>query len=552
MKSVPCNVPFTAINSTIPISQTNDRGLWDWPRTKPGYFDLDLETKAAVLQGLANPTGNGSALTANCPTGNCTFPSHNGITHSSIGLCKKCIDVSASLYEVISSGFAASGQALDNDTVQYNLFLPADNSDDSPIWVSVGGGTSRGIFTSFEDYAGMPNLFLNTTATAVPGVYGLDWLIANMQPEESFLAALRASVVNTSMIMFTSDGCDFHTKPMPETPGSYSSNITCPHPDDASSYWDIVNAVATTCVFYPCVKDYHGVVNDTVFAETLIRETPANKEPYDENIFANQQHYNDHCIINNQPVTLDNVLSTDTNVTFIDGKNTSVPHECFYNIDGIFLRALSVFLSESLTGGCIMPLTSYYQRGSGPRDWTTVECDGWWLKSLHNRGNATFETINANMEAVAVAVTNEMRRQGTGWDGNPAYAKGFVSRATVCTQFDWVWLGFPVALLLLTMLMLGIVGVKTLLDRHQTPIWKSSALPLLFTGNGVGVLGALDSIRGVEKEAGGAVVTLAREGEAWEFVGEGVGGGKEGALATGTDGSSLTSTNTRSRISTMM
>jgi len=73
-----------------------------------------------------------------------------------------------------------------------------------------------------------------------------------------------------------------------------------------------------------------------------------------------------------------------------------------------------------------------------------VDCDkAWWLKSLFNDGNATFNTIDANMEAVAVAMTNELRRTGSAWDGTPSYVLGNVSRATVYTRFDWKWLSFP-------------------------------------------------------------------------------------------------------------
>lgn len=111
----------------------------------------------------------------------------------------------------------------------------------------------------------------------------------------------------------------------------------------------------------------------------------------------------------------------------------------------------------------------------------------------------------------------------------------------MCTRFDWKWLSFPLALLVLTILMLGIVAVKTLFDKQQTPIWKSSALPLLFTGNGIGMKGAQDR---VEREANGTVVSLKqREDGGWEFVSEG--DAREGAVSSGYDGSHAASAKAR-------
>lgn len=82
VKTVPCNVAFTATSSSIQVANTNL--FVNYSRTKPGYYDLDLESKAAILQSLANPSGNRSSLTADCSTGNCTFPSYGGVAHSSI------------------------------------------------------------------------------------------------------------------------------------------------------------------------------------------------------------------------------------------------------------------------------------------------------------------------------------------------------------------------------------------------------------------------------------------------------------------------------------
>lgn len=462
-----------------------------------------------------------------------------------MGMCKKCVDITGWLYEAqpTESNTTASGMEKASGITEYNLFLPADKplSDDMPyLWTSVGGAlVSNDTLTSEMAYA--PSLFLNATTSK-----GWIWLLERGGLDDSFLAAAQASVLNFSMITLTTKDCDWHRTQDPEQLEVYNYNITCSHPGlNASSYWDKVNVVSTACALYPCVKDYHGAVVDTEYTETLVRETPAKRSPYDVEVsIADQTVFNDHCIVDQRPVTLDNLSSNSydsrmLNTTYFDGRNVSVPHECFYQFPGAYIRAIQEFLSGVLTGGCSMPPTSYFTYGSDPRAWTTVTCDNaWWLKSLYNNGNATFNTIDANMEAVVVAMTNELRRTGSAWNGTPLHVQGDVSRATVCTRFDWKWLSFPLALLVLTTIMLVIVGVKTLFDKQQTPIWKSSALPMLFTGNGIGTKGAQDR---VEREADGIVVSLERRADGgWEFVGQG--NSREDAVASGYLGSSASNT----------
>jgi hypothetical protein len=525
VKSVPCNVALATRNSSVQVAQTNSYVIY--PRIAAGMFDLELETKAAILQGLANPDGEESAFTVDCNTGNCSFPSHNGVTHSSIGFCKKCVDVTSWLYEVRIPEEPTTGDAQQQSKEVFNLVLPFFNetSQGKPTMLSVGGQSApaSGNFTDLG-WTSLPSYFLNITAYENYFPRELEWLVNGSKLDDSFISAMKASVLNTRMLTLTSDQCTFSQTPTNDSEGSFSQSITCKHPSiKASSYWDTFNAVATTCTFYPCVKDYHAVVNDTVFTETLIRDTPIPIAPgLDSGIaFPDHQMYNEHCVVDGQPVTLDNASSISAdgrnlNTTLIGGTNVSVPHQCFFEVKGNHLRALSKFLAEALDGGCTMPSTSYFRVGS-PKDWTTATCDGWWLKSMYNKGNATFKSIDANMEAVAVAITNKMRRQGSGWDGTPAYALGTMSRATVCTHFDWVWLSFPIALLVLTASMLLITIIKTLCDAQQVPIWKSSALPLLFTGNGSGVVGASKNIEGIEQQTGQAIVRLESRDGSWAF-----------------------------------
>jgi hypothetical protein len=58
---------------------------------------VDVPLMGGIVNSLANPNQNQTALVNGCSTGNCTFPMINGITHSTIGMCSQCIDITSEL-----------------------------------------------------------------------------------------------------------------------------------------------------------------------------------------------------------------------------------------------------------------------------------------------------------------------------------------------------------------------------------------------------------------------------------------------------------------------
>jgi hypothetical protein len=63
-------------------------------------FDLDMDAKLAILDGLANSNTTRSNIAPSCISGNCSFPLYNGVTHSSIGMCRKCVNITPWVVEV--------------------------------------------------------------------------------------------------------------------------------------------------------------------------------------------------------------------------------------------------------------------------------------------------------------------------------------------------------------------------------------------------------------------------------------------------------------------
>jgi hypothetical protein len=54
-----------------------------------------------LIDSLAHLVESTSRIVTNCPSGNCTFPDFAGISHSSIGICTRCKDIT---FEKVEGG----------------------------------------------------------------------------------------------------------------------------------------------------------------------------------------------------------------------------------------------------------------------------------------------------------------------------------------------------------------------------------------------------------------------------------------------------------------
>lgn len=76
-------------------------------------------------------------------------------------------------------------------------------------------------------------------------------------------------------------------------------------------------------------------------------------------------------------------------------------------------------------------------------DYKTLRCYPWQLEALVNTGLASFDTIDRNMQSVAMAIMSDMRRKGSYYNPeypitSPIFVTGTVMCTTNCTKFDWV------------------------------------------------------------------------------------------------------------------
>lgn len=422
-------------------------GTSSYYRVGAGQYELEVDMKSAMIQGLTDPRSKDSNVDVTCSTGNCTWPDHGtGVTHATIGLCSACLDTT----DYVSAPNAGG-----------NLTLP-----DEGAYINFGG-----------DYmwVGYSNL------TAYAPMF-----------DENFARAASVSVSNVSMLLATTSPC---------TKDAVTGKMTCPHKISQSNntYYDgLGDYIAASCILYPCMKEYAAHYENNVLTEKLVRTTTAvpntgeTTEAY--TVFYNYTAGQSPCVLDNgtwydysNQSTAEHVPGRTWANISLSGqlrgpRNISVPNACLYKMDGIFFYAVSNFLTNSLLkGSCFFDIM---QSGH-------INCgDAWWLTPLWIDMNATYATLTTAMDDFAWAVTNKFRMTGLGPDQHAGFtgavlerghAYGAVWEGSTCTYFDRRWIALPVILVLLCAFLLACIAIKNYRDPEQ-PVWKGSVLPLIFFG----------------------------------------------------------------------
>ncbi|KAI8959210.1 hypothetical protein F5Y11DRAFT_333769 [Daldinia sp. FL1419] len=436
VKSVACLRTHSEVNASLPVAQYLP-GNQTYYRIAAGVWELSVDTKGALVNGVVNPTGNDTAIIPTCPTGNCTFTSHNGVTHASIGLCSSCIDTTAFIKRKpsnISHGYE-------------NFTLPG-----AGMWVSPD-----------SDQA-----YLNVNNGQ------LEWAEPLFTPE--FESVCHRGLLNVTILAITKATCL-------EDKGK----LDCPFMDGYSGPTGIV---AVSCALYPCLKNYDATMMNGVLSERIVSTKPARINRIEANItedgihpYMNWTALQTPCFVDGESYDLSNFSAvpekdgrTFTGIN-VDGTNYTAPDDCMYKLSYPYWVAMNMFLRSDLFQG----ICTYNSRQG-----VSVACNSkWWLSSFYRNGDATFETLSTAFDRFSTAVTNKFRTTGSDiydW-GTQKTVNGLVNEMTVCTQFQWQWLLMPTILVAATAAILITMIIQNVRD-HKQPVWKSSLLPLLYYGFG--------------------------------------------------------------------
>ena len=472
IRTVTCDQTVLGANASVAVANYI-RGTAN--RVGAGLYELDASGKEILLNGLVNPLGNDTAVSATCSTGNCTFAESRGVTYASIGLCHACIDTSSLIV------------------------------NRSQTWGRVN-------FT-------LPNgLALDDQQNFASGPTG-NQFSAEFTPEFADLAP--NSISNITILTLTAAPCS-------DSPGYASCN------NSYTTYLgQNLRALAVSCALYPCIQRFHGKVSNSQLDELVVSTSPASiamtvvpKGEY----FPNYTALEIPCLLDNQLYDLSNFPALDKHkYSFMDvvvnETQVSVPYECVYILDGFYASALGDYMSGEEPGS-----TNRLFSGSCTNNWDTLgllDCENgqFWLEKFWGSGAPNLATVSNIMAKFSRAASGLMRQLGTTLYVKPQDssndtlnrirqpALGTVHTTTVCVKFAWAWLLWPVMLYVAAVAMLVVTILRAYADRDQ-PIWKSSPLPLLFytVDEPVPIAELMDEKR-LRELAGQMNVQFVRQGE---------------------------------------
>jgi hypothetical protein len=444
-----CARMVPGVNSSIPVTNF---ALGENYRIAAGQWEVTVDMKGTMVQGLTNPASQDLAIKAFCPTGNCTFPNYGtGVTHSSIGMCSKCRDRSADIKGPDNNG----NITLDGASFESGGASPS-------LWIAL---QSMQPFLATTSYEGSSDSDLSAL--------GLD------------AGGLQTALASVSILTASNSPCTNGT-----------AGLTCPHSEDKKPtpanllYGGVGDFIATTCVLYPCLKTYNGAVVDGVLEETVVDTVPATSN-HSISMQGNYTAVRSPCVLDDSGVwyTEANMSSAPKidgrtfQYIMLNGVNTSVPNACLYKLDWMYSRALTAFIGDLFDGTC-----SY-----DTRQGDNLLCrDRWWLSPLYNQKNASFESLSSAMDKLAAAITSKFRTYGWGpdeirslgqWQGAGYGVKGAIAVNSACTNLEWRWLLLPCGLLFISAVLLGWTIVRNY-GQTKDPMWKSNVLPLVLYGLG--------------------------------------------------------------------
>jgi Protein of unknown function (DUF3176) len=215
--------PLRSVNETasVPFSQS-------YPPTGMNQADYNYEVeqsmKAAIYDGVfyANTSVTGAAVSANCPTGNCTFPDY-----ASMAVCSQCHDITSLITSVcIPANFGI--KIPGNCTMQATL----------PNGLTMRNGIGEQITNSFH----FNYLNMSTNST--------------LNKDDAMISR---SLVNVTMLI---------------------SNVKVAKVPDYELLYR--NTMAFDCIFHFCVQKYAGEVSKGFFSEVITDKFIGYEPPYNE------------------------------------------------------------------------------------------------------------------------------------------------------------------------------------------------------------------------------------------------------------------------------
>jgi hypothetical protein len=490
IRNIPCEISVPGSNATIAVAQyahpwLND-SVVDWSRWDDVYLsNFDPSTKTRILSALSSRDATRPTFLKNCSTGNCTFSSVNGVTHVTSGFCSRCVETTNSLRYDRGFGY--------NDLRIQSVLRP-DNNPSLMLVFDEG----------LRIFIGM----------AVNG-HGKALEALHESMPDGYTAAINVASL-------TDAPCSQDTQ---------CSNIWNETARDWG--WWQYNVVSVSCGLYPCARHMTAEVRNGDFKETVVLEEPYEFYLHDRMMhayngplktFSKRVAFHAPCWVNG--TRYDKPPGNMTVTTDWETRNVEIPL-CAFGVSEAFYYQVKNLMNSTVSGNCTVNRNSIIAQCRRAtrnldddicHDQNDPFCDTelWWLQNLFNSGNASFESISTTVANIAMAITDSARVQPF---PSVSYVPGTIWTTTICTEFNWPWLIFPAALIILAAGSLASIAMWDAWGPYGPPVWKSSLLPFMLRDEQNREMSTKgSSIKDLEYIANENDLMLQREDNRWKFM----------------------------------
>jgi hypothetical protein len=465
-RTTSCSFPESNLNAKLPYAHYVPRhgGYLDPINAAPGVSPSS-DLIVAILSSVTAPDSKENQISPSCATGKCTFPygdpdglaETNLTTHSTVGMCSNCIDVTALITKTNDTRSSSSSRyTLPNG---YNI--------------SDGSGPVTDIIRPSSS---------------------LDWLGERLTPE--LRAMSRWAYVNATYL-------------------SIPVRLKVPVAAVCVLYPCLRTYTATVSENQLLEKEIRSEVMQVDM--TYVDDSSIKYQGQSSNTLQNRLgHYvavKSPCRVDGQVYEMSRNMSSYSGATklslfdFIDRggqepyhytyRNITAPEQCIYRQHARLVAAIAgVLSSDVFHGTCDNVKGGACYKGS--KDDNSIDLGmvssigtSTVLRTLRT-GNASFSNTTRWFDSFATAMTNKFRLEYGAAKFDGGYQRidlplgeiqGLTWQTTSCVSMHIQWLILPISLTVITVLL----GMWTIAvnfhHRHKMPIWKDSLFPLIFYGH---------------------------------------------------------------------
>ncbi|KAF1848787.1 uncharacterized protein K460DRAFT_275609 [Cucurbitaria berberidis CBS 394.84] len=405
--------------AAVGVAKTNSylrSGRRKGPITNDVFAPMAAGIEIGIIQPVEDRT---SVLSHGCTTGNCTFPSTNGASFSSVGISYACEDVTSLVREIPT-----------NETWSDR----STNTSGRAFWANL---TSPVGYNSSEIglLIGASPWLLATGSHDGSGMLSIVQMIFRRSAKDFSYTAINCSIfpsLNTYEVVIKNTVME--EKLLESIPIGY--NLVPVVTDKANNEWDIPWKRATS---YTLRNGIREVCNrqDTP-GSSLGQVASANVD--------------------------DSPMSPD--LADVEKKLWYYPEDCIWS----FGLAAASGTGEYLKG--IFNKQQLYWNQAGAGNSGSIH-----LRKLFLESNMTMDTTNEFMGNLTTAMTAVVRAYGL--NGSAEHVNGTMWYTTTCMQIRWPWIAFPAIMIGLSAIFLVLVQIESR-GVESERLWKSSILATLF------------------------------------------------------------------------